>query len=133
MEKTLFSYGKRKVKNMSQLNQDKCVVCRTTAPRVTDSEIAEFKPQIPEWQLLTRDEILRLERIFQFRNFRDALAFTDKVGELAESEGHHPAILTEWGKVTITWWTHAIRGLHRNDFIMAAKTDALITSKIPRL
>ena len=66
--------------------------------------------------------------MFRFSNFAEALTFTDKVGELAETEGHHPAILTEWGRVTVTWWTHKIRGLHRNDFIMAAKTDQIYTS-----
>jgi pterin-4a-carbinolamine dehydratase len=65
------------------------------------------------------------ERAFEFPSFADALAFTNRVGALAEKEGHHPALLTEWGRVTVTWWTHKIRGLHRNDFIMAAKTDAL--------
>jgi len=61
----------------------------------------------------------------------DALAFTNRVGALAEAEGHHPALLTEWGRVTVTWWTHKIRGLHRNDFIMAAKTDALAAESVP--
>ncbi len=86
-----------------------------------------FQPQVAEWQLVQRDHIPRLERLFSFGNFADALAFTAKVGELAEAEAHHPALLTEWGKVTVTWWTHKIRGLHRNDFIMAAKTDQLYT------
>jgi 4a-hydroxytetrahydrobiopterin dehydratase len=67
--------------------------------------------------------------VFTFNDFAGALAFTNRVGALAEAEGHHPAILTEWGKVTVTWWTHAISGLHRNDFIAAAKTDAL--SRVP--
>ena len=67
----------------------------------------------------------RLERAFTFSDFAAALAFTNRVGAAAEAEGHHPALLTEWGRVTVTWWTHAIRGLHRNDFVMAAKTDAL--------
>ena len=68
---------------------------------------------------------LRLEKTFKFKNFRQALEFTNTVGELAEQEDHHPAILTEWGRVTVAWWTHKIRGLHRNDFIMAAKTDSI--------
>ena len=58
-------------------------------------------------------------------DFAEALEFTNDVGAIAEEEGHHPAILTEWGRVTVTWWTHKIRGLHRNDFIMAAKTDQI--------
>ena len=65
----------------------------------------------------------RLERVFSFPSFVEALAFTNHVGALAEDAGHHPAITTEWGRVTVQWWTHAIAGLHRNDFIMAAKTD----------
>ena len=92
---------------------------------MTEAEIAELHPQIPTWEIVERDGIKRLEKVYKFDNFVDALAFTNKVGELAEEEGHHPAILTEWGKVTVTWWTHKIRGLHRNDFIMAAKTDQL--------
>lgn len=72
------------------------------------------------------DGISHLERTFRFKNFAQALAFTNRVGELAESEGHHPQLLTEWGKVKVSWWTHIIRGLHQNDFIMAAKTDLLV-------
>lgn len=105
--------------------QMKCIACRKGEPTVTDAEIAEFHPQVPEWQIVERDGIKRLERVFKFENFAQALAFTNKVGELAESEGHHPALLTEWGKVTVQWWTHKIKGLHRNDFIMAAKTERL--------
>ncbi len=110
---------------MAQLTEMQCVACRPDSPRVTDKEIAEFKPQVPDWQIVERDGEKRLERVFTFKNFAEALAFTNRVGELAESEQHHPAILTEWGKATIDWWTHTIRGLHRNDFIMAARTDAL--------
>ncbi len=110
---------------MDNLTEMKCVACRGGEPTVTDAEIASFMPQIPSWQLVERDNIRRLERLFKFKNFTEALAFTNQVGEIAEAEGHHPAILTEWGKVTVTWWTHIIKGLHRNDFIMAAKTDVL--------
>ena len=115
---------------MDQLTQLKCTACRGGEPTVTDAEIAEFKPQVPEWKIIEVDGIKRLERVFKFKDFVSALSFTNKVGELAESEGHHPALLTEWGKVTVTWWTHKIRGLHRNDFIMAAKTDELYHSFI---
>ena len=110
---------------MASLTQEKCVACNRDAPRVTEAETRILMPQIPEWTVVERDGIDRLERVYTFPNFVQALAFTNKVGNLAESEGHHPAILTEWGKVTVTWWTHKIRGLHRNDFIMAAKTDDL--------
>ncbi len=110
---------------MATLNQMTCVACRRGEPTVTDDEIAEFQPQVPEWQVVERDGIKRLERVFTFPNFAGALAFTNQVGELAETERHHPALLTEWGRVTVTWWTHKIKGLHRNDFILAAKTDQL--------
>ena len=110
---------------MRTLSGERCVACRRDSPRVTADEIAELKPEVPDWQLLERDGIARLERVFAFPSFADALAFTNRVGARAEEEGHHPALLTEWGRVTVTWWTHKIRGLHRNDFIMAAKTDAL--------
>jgi 4a-hydroxytetrahydrobiopterin dehydratase len=110
---------------MEPLNQRKCVPCRGGEPTVTDAEIAELHPQVPEWRIVEREGIKRLERAFTFRSFADALAFTNAVGAEAEREGHHPALLTEWGRVTVTWWTHKIRGIHRNDFIMAAKTDRL--------
>jgi 4a-hydroxytetrahydrobiopterin dehydratase len=92
---------------------------------VTPEEAATLRPLISEWREEVVDGVPRLVRIFRFPNFREALAFTVRVGELAEEEGHHPALLTEWGRVTVSWWTHKIRGLHRNDFIMAAKTDAI--------
>jgi 4a-hydroxytetrahydrobiopterin dehydratase len=110
---------------MNKLTAERCVACRRDSLRVTEAEIAELRREIPDWGLLERDGIARLERLFPFPSFADALAFTNQVGALAEEEGHHPALLTEWGRVTVTWWTHKIRGLHRNDFIMAAKTDAL--------
>jgi len=112
---------------MSPLSAERCIACRSDSPRVTSAEVAELRREILDWQVLERDGIARLERVFHFPNFADALAFTNRVGALAEAEGHHPAILTEWGRVTVTWWTHKIRGLHRNDFIMAAKTDVLVT------
>lgn len=108
---------------MLQLTASTCEACRADAPRVTEDEMRELRREVPDWQIVERDGIPRLERVFKFRDFVSALEFTNRVGALAEEQGHHPAILTEWGKVTVTWWTHAIRGLHRNDFIMAAKTD----------
>jgi len=110
---------------MSELSEMKCTACRGDDPTLTDAVIAELRPQVPEWQVAQRGGIDRLERVFGFRNFAQALAFTNRVGEQAEEEGHHPALLTEWGRVTVAWWTHKIGGLHRNDFIMAAKTDEL--------
>ena len=110
---------------MEQLTQMVCVACREGEPTVTEAKMAEFQPQVPQWHVVEIDGIQRLERVFTFPNFVEALAFTNKVGEIAEAAGHHPALLTEWGRTTVTWWTHKIGGLHRNDFIMAAKTDQL--------
>ena len=108
---------------VSSLIGMKCVACRKGEPTVTDAEIAELHPQVPEWQVVEGEGIKRLERVFKFENFAQALAFTNKVGGIAETEGHHPVLTTEWGRVRVSWWTHKIKGLHRNDFIMAAKTD----------
>src|SRR5690242_1004923 len=116
---------------MNTLVDERCVACRKDAPRVTPEELAELTPLIPDWALTERDGIPRLERAFRFPTYTQALAFTQRVGELAEREGHHPAILTEWGRVTVSWWTHKIRGLHRNDLIMAAKTDRLADADQP--
>jgi 4a-hydroxytetrahydrobiopterin dehydratase len=107
-------------------DQMKCVPCRKGEPTVTDAQLAQLSEQVPQWSIIGKeDRIKRLERSFKFKDFAEALAFTNKVGKIAEEQGHHPYILTEWGKVTVTWWTHAIKGLHKNDFIMAAKTNEL--------
>ena len=110
---------------MTDLHQIKCVACRAGEPTVTNSEIDMLLPQIPEWQVKEVDGIKRLERVFKFKNFVQALEFTNKVGAIAEEEDHHPLIITEYGRATINWWTHKIGGLHKNDFIMAAKTDKI--------
>jgi 4a-hydroxytetrahydrobiopterin dehydratase len=90
---------------------------------LTGEEIERFHRQVPEWKVINVDGEARLERVFTFKNFAQALDFTNKIGQQAEQQDHHPALLTEWGKVTIWWWTHTIKGLHRNDFIMAVRTD----------
>ena len=108
---------------MEHLAHLKCVACRADALPVTADDIAAWLPQLPEWKIIEREGVPNLERAFTFKNFQQALAFTDQIGDLAEEEGHHPDILTQWGKVTIWWSTHKIKNLHRNDFIMAAKTD----------
>lgn len=107
------------------LAQEKCTACRADAPKLGASEITELSREVSDWKVVEVEGVPRLERVFTFPDFAGALAFTDRVGAVAEAEGHHPALLTEWGKVTVSWWTHKIRGLHRNDFVMAARTDAL--------
>jgi 4a-hydroxytetrahydrobiopterin dehydratase len=108
---------------MVELTEQACVACRADAPLVSDAELQRLLPAIPDWRVIEVDGVRQLTREFKFKNFVQALAFTNHVGDLAEAENHHPAILTEWGRVTVTWWTHKIRGLHKNDLILAARTD----------
>ncbi|MEO1404198.1 MAG: 4a-hydroxytetrahydrobiopterin dehydratase [Cyanobacteria bacterium J06635_1] len=110
------------------LLQQTCIPCHGNVPPVTASEITELLAEIPKWSMIKQNGEPRLQRVYQFKDFKTALAFTQQVGEIAEAEGHHPTILTEWGQVSVTWWTHAIHNLHRNDFIMAAKTDAIASA-----
>ena len=111
---------------MNDLTKKTCEPCKNGAPHATSEEIEGYKPQIPQWEIIEVDGMKHLLRKYVFDDFVSSLEFTNKVGELAESEGHHPAILTEWGSVEVSWWTHKIGGLHMNDFIMASKTDKLL-------
>ena len=111
---------------MVDLSHMKCVACRGGEPKLTDEQINEFRSQVPDWQIKEVDGVKRLERIYKLKNFVEAMAFTTRSAMIAEKEDHHPMIITEWGRVTVQWWTHKIGGLHQNDFIMAAKTDKLI-------
>ena len=110
------------------LSEQKCVACRRDSPSVPPEEVKELLPQISEWELIEVNEIPRLHRVFKFSNFADSLEFTNKVGALAEEEGHHPLLTTEWGRVRVQWWTHKIRNLHQNDFIMSSKTDDIFNA-----
>ena len=108
------------------LASEHCEACRPGAPKVTGSEQSVLLATIPEWNLVTIDGVPHLKRTFALKGWGKAVEFANKVAKLADAEGHHPAILIEWGKVTVEWWTHAIDGLHRNDFVMAAKVDAML-------
>lgn len=110
---------------MSQLSEQTCSACRADAPKVSAEDVKERMVQLPEWKIVQENAVDHLARAYSFKNFVEALRFTQAVGALAEQHQHHPALLTEWGKVTVNWWTHKIKGLHENDFIMAAKTDQL--------
>ncbi len=101
---------------------------RADSPAVVEPELSDFRQALPEWKVVDRNGMPALERTYLFKNFAQALAFTNRVGALAEQANHHPALLTEWGRVTVTWWTHAIRSLHRNDFILAARSDQAFES-----
>jgi 4a-hydroxytetrahydrobiopterin dehydratase len=108
---------------MPALDELNCVRPSVNTPTLTEAEIETYLAQIPTWKIMEQDGEKRIQREYKFKDFLQALRFTDKIGALAEQQDHHPALLTEWGKVTVTWWTHRIKGLHLNDFIMAAKTD----------
>ena len=110
---------------MVDLKRLHCVPPRRGGPPLNEADAADFITQVPDWEIIEVTGVRQLQRQFRFKNFVEALAFTNQVGALAEEEDHHPALLTEWGMVTVTWWTHAVNGLHKNDFIMAAKVDSL--------
>ncbi|MCW9013498.1 MAG: 4a-hydroxytetrahydrobiopterin dehydratase [Gammaproteobacteria bacterium] len=107
---------------MADLSQSHCAACQANASTLADDELQQLIKEIPNWKVETRDKVMQLERVFDFKNFAEAIAFTNAVGAVAEQENHHPSLLTEWGKVTVTWWSHQIKGLHKNDFIMSART-----------
>ncbi len=110
---------------MTNLIQYKCVTCENNIPPLKEEEIEEYLGEIPEWEVVEVDGAHRLKQTFKFNDFVEALKFTNEVGEIAEEEGHHPVIVLTWGRVTIEWWTHNIHGLHKNDFIMAARTSVI--------
>jgi len=114
---------------MNSLINKSCTACRADSPLLSPPELEAALVQLPEWAVEQVAGVNQLARIYSFKNFVQALAFTQAVGELAEEYGHHPALLTEWGKVKVSWWTHKIHGLHENDVIMAAKTEQLFHAR----
>ncbi len=107
---------------MSELASKTCVPCRGDVPPFKGEELEELSPQVPEWEVV---EEHHLRRTFRFKNFREALEFVNRVGELAEEEAHHPDIAFGWGRAEVTIFTHKIDGLTESDFILAAKVDRL--------
>ena len=108
---------------MEDLTMKKCVPCESDIPPMTQDVIEDYQEEVPEWEVVEVDGVPHLKRTFKFKNFAQALAFTNTIGEIAEEQGHHPVIELTWGRVTVEWWTHNIDGLHENDFIMAARTS----------
>ena len=108
---------------MQELSKQHCEACHADAPKISDEDLKTLMPGIPDWDVIVVEGVMQLSREFGFSNFEQAMAFSNRVGDIAEAVNHHPAILTEWGRVTVTWWSHKIRGLHKNDLIMAARTD----------
>jgi len=114
---------------MSRLHEMKCEACRGGDPPLTEEQIEALRAETPRWTVIEVEGVKRLERMYRFDDFASAISFTDVVAALAEANAHHPRIVTEWGTVTVQWWTHKIRGLHQNDFIMAAKTEQAYDNK----
>ena len=110
---------------MSKLAERTCQPCREGSPTVSAAERQALLAQIPGWRIESADGMDQLAGQFRFTDFANALAFANRVGELAEATDHHPRIVLEWGAVEVRWWTHSIGGLHENDFIMAARTNAV--------
>jgi 4a-hydroxytetrahydrobiopterin dehydratase len=107
---------------MTELANKTCVPCKGGTPPLKDEELAGLQRQVPEWEVVQEHH---LRRRFRSKNFREALRFVNRVGELAEEQGHHPDVSFGWGYAEITVWTHKIDGLTESDFILAAKIDAL--------
>jgi 4a-hydroxytetrahydrobiopterin dehydratase len=107
---------------MTGLSQKECVPCRGGVPPLTREEIAKLLPELSGWEVINDHH---LEKKYKFANFRESLTFVNRVGELAEEQGHHPGICFGWGTAEITIWTHKINGLTESDFILAAKIDKL--------
>lgn len=112
------------------LYEQHCGPCTIGTRAMLPEESNKMLASVPRWKKVSVDNMEHIRREFHFRDFKEAAAFTNKIGMLAERENHHPTLLTEWGKVTVTWWTHKANGLHPNDFIMAAKTDLIATPAV---
>ena len=110
---------------MSELANSQCEPCKAGGPTLSEAEIRDLITELPDWNVETVNGEQRLSRTFESKDFASAMGFSQQVADLAEKANHHPMLVTEWGKVTVDWWTHKIGGLHRNDFVMAAKTDRL--------
>jgi 4a-hydroxytetrahydrobiopterin dehydratase len=114
---------------VDSLTQKKCIPCEGGVPTLTDREVQGLLPQVPAWHVVLTEKggarVATLQHQIKFKNFREAMTFLRKVEDVAEAEGHHPDFCVHYNVVDFTLWTHAIGGLHENDFILAAKIDAL--------
>ena len=110
---------------MNDLSSQSCEACQIDAPKVPQDQIQILLSEINGWVLID-EPINKIQKVFSFKSYKDSVDFSNKVASLADDEDHHPQIVLEWGKVTVIWWSHKIEGLHKNDFICAAKTDKLI-------
>ncbi len=125
LQKTIVNRSiKEMAKKRNELSSLKCVPCRGGVPPMEDKEVKLMLNDVQGWKK-TEDKVDKIEKLIQFKDFKDAMVFVNKVAEIAEEEGHHPDIFIQWNKVRLTLWTHAINGLFKNDFILAAKIDEI--------
>lgn len=110
---------------MSELSDASCCPCQPGDVQLAPHEIAELLRELPHWSVIEHNTVLQLQCSYRFADFSQAMAFSNAVAAVSEAANHHPALLTEWGKVTVTWWSHSLQGLHQNDFIMAARTTEI--------
>ena len=113
---------------MVNLSSESCEACRIDAPKVGESEINTLISEIKDWELIA-NPIDQLKKVYNFPDYKSAIDFSNKIAAMADKEDHHPTITLEWGKVSVLWWSHKIKGLHKNDFICASKTDNLYQEK----
>lgn len=116
-----------------RLADQTCIPCKSGTPALPAAAIDRLRAEVPGWEVIEEQGIPRLRREFRFKRYADAVEFTNQVAALAETADHHPAILLEWRRVTVTWWTHTARGLHNNDFIMAARVSQLVPPAGPEI
>ena len=109
---------------MAELQSQSCEACKIDAPRLTDTEITNLISEINDWDLI-QEPVKQIKKIFSFPDYQSGVNFLNAVATMADQEDHHPELVLEWGKVTVIWWSHKIKGLHKNDFICASKTDNL--------
>ena len=109
---------------MVNLSEQSCEACRIDAPKLSEAEINSLLPDLMGWTLF-HSPMYQLKKVFSFKDYQSAINFTNNLTKIADEEDHHPQIILEWGRVTVTWWSHKSEGLHHNDFICAAKTDQL--------
>ena len=110
---------------MSKLSNLSCESCSSGAKTLLKSEIKYLLPEITDWKLITEANIQKLKCIFITKNYTKSIAFVNAIAKLVEEADHHPLLIVEYSRVSVFWWSHKIKGLHKNDFIMAAKTTKL--------
>jgi 4a-hydroxytetrahydrobiopterin dehydratase len=102
-----------------------CAACQVNAPAVSDYELSDLVRSLPNWSVPVHNDVMKLERKFTFKTFNEALSFANDIGKISDNEGHHPQLVVSWGSVVVRWWSMKIKTLHKQDFLMASKSDSI--------